>query len=288
MPVELFNRFESATGMKVLEGYGLTESTCLVSINPPFGERRIGSVGIPFAYCDVRILHCGPDGEVLRVCGVDEVGEICVRNPGVTEAIYSDPARNRGLLAEGGYLRTGDLGRLDAEGYLWITGRAKDLIIRGGHNIDPAVIEEALLAHPAVALAGAIGQPDAHSGEAPAVYVELVAGAAADAETLKAFVAERIAERAAIPKHFEVLPELPKTAVGKIFKPDLRRRAIARVFDEALARAGLGARVREVVEDKRLGLVAVLEPGPAGLEEDAAAKAALGGFVTPWRWPESV
>ena len=103
---------------------------------------------------------------------VGEVGEICVSNPGVyAEHTYTEADKNDGLFADGEFLRTGDLGRIDEDGYLWITGRAKDLIIRGGHNIDPAVIEEALAGHPAVAVAGAIGQPDAHSGEIPAVYV---------------------------------------------------------------------------------------------------------------------
>jgi fatty-acyl-CoA synthase len=166
MPVELFKRFEEATGVKVLEGYGLTEATCLVSINPPYGERKIGSVGIPFTYTDVKILHCDGQGGIVKECGTDEVGEICVKNPGTTPGeTYTEETRNIGLYAEGGYLRTGDLGRLDADGYLWITGRAKDLIIRGGHNIDPGLIEDALMKHPEVAFVGAIGEPDAHSGE---------------------------------------------------------------------------------------------------------------------------
>ena len=286
MPVELFQRFEAATGVKILEGYGMTEATCLVSINPPFGERKIGSVGLPFPYCDVRIRRCGGDGAVLSECGVDEAGEICVRNPGVRAPVYADPGKNPGLLTPDGYLRTGDLGRLDADGYLWITGRAKDLIIRGGHNIDPALLEEAMIGHPAVAFAGAIGQPDAHSGEAPAVYVELVEGKSADAAELLAFLKERLPEPAAMPRHVEVLDALPKTAVGKVFKPDLRRRAITRVYDAALAGAGLGARVRSVVEDKRLGLVAELEPGPAGEAEAEAVQAALSRYLSPWRWAE--
>ncbi|MBP7002234.1 acyl-CoA synthetase [Amaricoccus sp.] len=284
MPVELFHRFEAATGLKICEGYGMTEATCLVSINPPWGERKVGSVGFPFVYTDVKIRDCDLDGAVLRDCGPDEVGEICVKNPGVNPEVYADAHRNRGMLTPDGYLRTGDLGRLDADGYIWITGRAKDLIIRGGHNIDPSTIEEALLGHPAVALAGAIGQPDAHSGEAPAVYVELVAGGEATPAELSAWLAERVPERAAAPKHVEVLPELPKTAVGKIFKPDLRRLAIARVFDATLAAAGAGARVGLVEEDRRLGLVAVLDPGPAGAAEADTVAAALAPFVTRWRW----
>jgi acyl-CoA synthetase (AMP-forming)/AMP-acid ligase II len=278
MPVELFNRFEAATGVKVLEGYGLTEATCLVSINPPFGERKIGSVGLPFAYTDVKILQCDAQGTVLRTCAVEEVGEICVRNPGTTPGeTYTEGGRNRGLYA-GEYLRTGDLGRIDADGYLWITGRAKDLIIRGGHNIDPGVIEDALMKHPEVAAVGAIGEPNAHSGEVPAVYVELVEGATVAGKELLAFARECVGEKAAVPRHVEVLPELPKTAVGKIFKPDLRKRAIARVYGEALADAGLDARVIEVVEDPRRGLVARIDPGTS----DAGVAAALGSYTVPW------
>jgi fatty-acyl-CoA synthase len=284
MPVELFKRFEAATGVKVLEGYGLTEATCLVSINPPFGERKIGSVGIPFTYTDVTILHCDGEGRTLKVCAVDEVGEICVRNPGTTPGeTYTEAARNRGLYSEDGYLRTGDLGRLDADGYLWITGRKKDLIIRGGHNIDPGLIEDAMMRHPEVAFVGAIGEPSAHSGEVPVVYVELCDGAKADVAVLLAFAREQIGERAAVPRRIEILPELPKTAVGKIFKPDLRKRAITRVYDETLEKAGLDARVLEVVEDKTRGLVARLDSGEGGASEAAVAKV-LGSFVTPWEW----
>lgn len=284
MPVELFERFEAATGVRVLEGYGLTEATCLVSVNPPHGERRIGSVGFPLPYTEVRIRRCDNEGRVLGECAVDEIGEICVRNPGTTPgATYTDPERNRGLHTEDGFLRTGDLGRTDADGYLWITGRAKDVIIRGGHNIDPGVIESALMKHPDVAFVGAIGEPNAHSGEVPAVYVELCEGCSADERSLLDFARAHVSEKAAVPRYLEIVPELPKTAVGKIFKPDLRRRAIKRVYDEALAAAGLEARVAEVIEDRRRGLVALIDPGP-GPRDEAAVAAALGAFVTPWDW----
>jgi fatty-acyl-CoA synthase len=168
LPLELYTRFEKATGVQIAEGYGLTEATCLVSCNPVDGRKKVGSVGVPLPYCHVRILHTNGDGTVLKECGVDEVGEICVSNPGVFEgSTYTEVDKNRALFAEGRYLRTGDLGRIDADGYLWITGRAKDLIIRGGHNIDPAEIEEAMMRHPAVAFVGAVGQPDAFAGELP-------------------------------------------------------------------------------------------------------------------------
>jgi fatty-acyl-CoA synthase len=281
LPIELFNRYEKATGVQVLEGYGLTECTCLVAINPPDGVKKIGSVGLTFPYTQVRILT--RDAQGPRECGVDEVGEICVDSPGVIPgSTYVEAARNEGLFAHDRYLRTGDLGRIDAEGYLFITGRAKDLIIRGGHNIDPALIEEAMMAHPAVAFAGAIGQPDAHAGEIPCVYVELVKDAKATAEELAAHSHARITERAAIPKHVEILPTLPKTAVGKVLKPELRKLAIARVFDATLAEAGLAARVAEVVEDRKRGLLARLS-GRLPAEEAAVAKV-MGDFSTPWEW----
>lgn len=281
LPLELYSRFEAATGVQVIEGYGLTEATCLVSVNPPDGAKRIGSVGLAFPYTHVRILQKTPEG--FRECATDEVGEICVANPGVFEgSTYTEIDKNRDLFAEGRFLRTGDLGRLDGDGYLYITGRAKDLIIRGGHNIDPATIEEALMGHPAVAVVGAIGQPDAHAGELPCAYVELVKGATATADELMAYARDHITERAAVPKHIGILPELPKTAVGKVFKPDLRRLAIRRVYDAALAEADIPARVAEVVEDKKRGLVARIAKD--GIVDEAKANALLGAFITPTEW----
>jgi fatty-acyl-CoA synthase len=282
LPVELFKRFEKATGVNIVEGYGLTEATCLVSCNPVHGEKKIGSVGIPFPYTDVKILVHTSDGGVAEMAH-DDVGEICVANPGVNPgATYTESDKNLNLFHYDTYLRTGDLGRVDRDGYLWITGRAKDLIIRGGHNIDPADIEQALAGHEAVAMAGAIGQPDAYAGEMPCAYVELVSGASATPEELMAFASERISERAAHPKFIEILPELPKTAVGKVFKPALRCRAIRRVYDAALAEAGLAARVKDVIEDKKLGLVAHLERN--GDHDDAKVTDVLGHYTRPWTW----
>lgn len=286
LPVELFNRFEKATGVTVVEGYGLTEATCLVSCNPiGEGNKKIGSVGVPFPYTDVKILHCDGDGNVQKECGVDEVGEICVSNPGVLVGkTYTEAAKNHGLFADGKYLRTGDLGRIDEDGYLWITGRAKDLIIRGGHNIDPAEIEEALAGHEAVAVVGAIGQPDAFAGEIPCAYVELVDGSTATVEDLMAFARKTIAERAAYPKHIEIVDELPKTAVGKVFKPELRKLAITRVYNAALAEAGIAAEVVEVAENKRTGLTARLR-ATGEVDRDRVAKV-LGEFTRPYEWAD--
>lgn len=281
LPLELFKRFEKATGVTIVEGYGLTEATCLVSCNPVDGPKKVGSIGLPLPYSKVRILDCNADGSVKREIDVDEIGEICVSNPGVfVGQTYVEADKNKGLFVDGTYLRTGDLGRVDADGYLWITGRAKDLIIRGGHNIDPAVIEEALAGHDAVAMAGAIGQPDSFAGELPCVYVELVNGAKATEKELMEFAKQHIPERAALPKHLEIISELPKTAVGKILKNELRKLAIARVYNAALKDAGINAEVVEVVEDKKRGLVAKIRK--TGEQDDAELATLLGEFTRPW------
>ena len=283
LPIELYNRFQEATGVTIVEGYGLTECTCLVSCNPPGGNKKVGSVGVPLPYTDVKIANCDTEGNILEECDVDVVGEICVSNPGVFVGnTYTEAEKNAGLYAGDTHLRTGDLGRMDEDGYLWITGRAKDLIIRGGHNIDPAEIEEVLAGHEAVAFVGAIGQPDSYAGELPCAYVELVGGAEASVDELMAYAKKHIHEKAALPKHIEVLDELPKTAVGKVFKPDLRKSAITRVYNAALAKAGHPAEVVEVLDDKKRGLVARLRA--TGEVDYEAVSHTLGEFTRPFEW----
>jgi acyl-CoA synthetase (AMP-forming)/AMP-acid ligase II len=277
LPVELYHRFEKATGVNIIEGYGLTEATVLVSCNPVDGAKKIGSIGLRFPYTHTKIIKNTPDG--LVECEIDEIGEICISNPGVWAGnTYTEEDKNKDLYYKENFLRTGDLGRIDADEYLWITGRAKDLIIRGGHNIDPALIEESLLGNEAVAFAGAIGQPDIKTGEMPCVYVELVGGASVTPAELQKYCEENVPERAAHPKYVEIMDELPKTAVGKIFKPDLRKRAITRIFDKALEDSGLVARVDKVVDDKKKGLVAKI----TAQDSDEAVDAAIGGFVGTW------
>ncbi len=281
LPVELYKRFEKAAGVTICEGYGLTEATCLVSINPPEGEKKVGSIGYPFPYTDIKIVNDTADGPAE--CPVDDIGEICVYSPGVAPgSTYTDPDKNQHLYHFDRYLRTGDLGRVDKDGYLWITGRAKDLIIRGGHNIDPALIEDVLAGHEAVAFAGAIGQPDSFAGELPCAYVELVDGAKISEGELLAYARDNISERAAYPKHLEILPELPKTAVGKVFKPDLRKSAITRVYNHALSNSGVAAEVVSVTEDKKRGLVAHVKK--TGAVEDDKVAEVLGKFASPWDW----
>ena len=207
------------------------------------------------------------------------LSEICVSNPGViAENTYTDPDRNKGLFVDKKFMRTGDLGRFDKDGYLWITGRSKDLIIRGGHNIDPSIIEETISSHPSVAMVGAIGQPDAEKGELPCAYVQLNGGETTSSEEILSFCENKITEMAALPKYIEVIEEMPLTAVGKIFKPDLRKKAISRIFEDALSKANIKANVHSVVEHPKEGLKANI------VSEDTRENIskALGPYTVGW------
>ncbi len=168
---------------------------------------------------------------------------------------------------EPGWVNSGDLGRLDANGYLWITGRAKDLIIRGGHNIDPLGVEEVLYDHPAVQVAALVGEPDAYAGELPVAYVQLKAGAKADPSELKEWTAARTPERAALPVHIYIMDDIPLTAVGKVFKPTLRydaaRRAAARLIAPVVEADGCKADIAVGAHPRHGTLISVRLEGPA-------------------------
>ena len=153
-------------------------------------------LGIRIPYSRVRIVKLDADGRLERACATDEIGVVAMSGPGVFSG-YVNETHNKEAFVEPGWVNSGDLGRLDEDGYLWITGRAKDLIIRGGHNIDPAPIEDVLFQHPAVALAAVVGQPDAYAGELPVGYVQLKPGATVAPDELKAGCAS--ARRSALP-----------------------------------------------------------------------------------------
>ena len=157
---------------------------------------------------------------------------------------------------------------------------AKDLIIRGGHNIDPALAEEALASHPAVAMVGVIGQPDARVGELPCAYVELIKGSETSVIELIKHAEDNIGEKAAVPKYLDLVDEMPKTPVGKIFKPELRKRAITRVYDEALEKAGLTSRVQEVIDHPKKGLTAIIERN--GINDPKQIGKVLDKFIFKW------
>jgi len=280
MPVSVFERFEARTGIKILELYGMTESTCVSTCNPRDGERRIGSIGIRLPYHEVRIAIVGEDGRLARFAGPGEAGDIVLRGPSVSPG-YKQAERNAGAFIEDGWLNSGDLGRIDQDGYVWLTGRAKDLIIRGGHNIDPGLIEEALSRHEDVELAAAVGQPDAYAGEVPVAYVTLREGAAAVTQAeLEAYARQVVAERPAAPKAVRILKAMPVTAVGKIFKPALREDAAVHAARAALQGAGLPRAEIGAVTDKQRGLIVQVR----GLthENAPAAAGALEAFSFSW------
>ncbi|MFE7274969.1 acyl-CoA synthetase [Streptomyces sp. NPDC057623] len=226
--------FETATGIPLLEGYGLTEATC-ASVRGFLDVRRPGSVGQRLPYQNIRIIDADTGGQ--RATG--EVGTILISGPTVFPGYVQGRAAD-GFLISGqgkvtdGWLDTGDLGYLDEDGFLYLTGRAKDLIIRGGHNIDPGVIEDALLSHPAVTAAQAVGQPDQRAGEVPVAYVTVTDPTVSE-DDLRAWAAAHVSEAAAAPKAVRVLDALPVTAVGKPYKLPLRADAARRVLTGVLA-----------------------------------------------------
>ncbi|MDQ0458316.1 acyl-CoA synthetase [Rhizobium paknamense] len=258
MPVELFRNFEKATGIKILEAYGLTEGACVSSVNPPTGERRIGSIGLRIPYQKMAVVRLDDAGRFAGFAEKEEVGVLAINGPNVF-AGYVSAEHNEGIWLEidgERWLNTGDLARQDAEGYFWLTGRKKELIIRSGHNIDPQVIEQAAYDHPAVQLAAAIGRPDAHAGEVPVLYVQIKADHALSETDILTHVIARIPERAAHPKAITILSTMPVTPVGKIFKPALSLLEIEIVIRKEANDCGVTLTNLLVVQDSRRGLLA--------------------------------
>jgi fatty-acyl-CoA synthase len=254
LPPALGLRFREVTGRRLHEVYGMTEASGLIAIHPSGDPGGAGSVGWALPYTRVVVCRLGADGRPGPECAPNEVGVITVHGPHVVPG-YRDPAHDAGVF-EAGVLNTGDLGYTDAEGRLHIAGRAKDLIIRSGHNIDPLMIENALATHPAVALAAAVGMPDAYAGELPVCYVVLRPGASVSEEGLQAHAQRTMGERPAWPKQIHIVDALPLTSVGKVYKPQLRCDAAARLVQRLLReQLGVeGARV-QASEGGRRGMV---------------------------------
>jgi len=281
LPRQVAQDFERVTGLRIHEGYGLTEGTCVSTLNPLLGERQLGSVGLRVPYQELRLFRVDAELRATGEAPRAETGIIGIRGPNVFPG-YLRESDNRVIWLAEGWLNTGDLGRLDEQGRLTLCGRAKELIIRGGHNIDPALIENALATHSAVAQVAAIGQPDRHAGELPIAFVTLKSGAQASVAELQAHAARTVPERAAVPVRIEILHELPLTAVGKIAKPLLRVRAIDHVLNEALAEHGLGEVGATARLTAELGIVVDLD-GPATLRERAMALAGLYPVSPAWQ-----
>ena len=259
LSIEVRQAFEAHTGVSMMEGYGLTEATALTHCTPQDGEPRVGSIGLRCPYVDAGIFQLDSRDEHPVECASGEVGVLALKGPTLMLG-YRQERHNRGAFVGDGWLDTGDLGYVDEQGYFWVTGRAKDLIIRGGHNISPAWIEEALYRHTAVAFAAAVGKPDAYAGEVPVAYVVLKPGVSADAQELHAFAVDEVPERPAAPSEVILIDEMPMTAVGKIFKPALRCDATRRALEVALAPLrSVGIQVRvEAGPHERFGILARL------------------------------
>ena len=220
LPPAVGTRFKDVTGCHLHEILGMTESSGLVSIDPLCGPGSVGSVGWALPYTQVETLRLNEDGSLGEPCATDEIGVIIIQGDHISPG-YLDPKHNDGVF-DTGRLNSGDLGYKDAQGRIYIAGRSKDLIIRSGHNIDPAMIENAMATHPAVALAAAVGMPDAYAGELPVCFVELLPGADVSVEDLHQHAQSVIDERPAWPKFIQTIDTIPLTTVGKIFKPSLR------------------------------------------------------------------
>jgi long-chain acyl-CoA synthetase len=214
LPVEVLRGFEEAFGVPVLEGYGLSETSPVASFNLPGRERKPGSIGTPIRDVQMRVVdaedHELPEGEV---------GEIVIRGPNVMKGYWQRPEATAEALA-GGWFHTGDLARVDSDGYFYIVDRKKDLIIRGGYNIYPREIEEVLYEHPAVAEAAVIGLPHSSLGEEVGAAVALKPGAAATGEELRDYVKGQVAAYK-YPRHVWIMDALPKGGTGKIQKRDI-------------------------------------------------------------------
>ena len=286
LPQAVRDRFESATGIRLMEGYGLTEATCATAMSFP-RHPRPGSVGQRLPYQQVKAVQVTADGEWVDL-QAGQVGVLVVSGPTVFPGYVTERGPDGPVLdglgkLRDGWLDTGDLARVDAEGFIHLAGRAKDLIIRGGHNIDPAVIESVLLTHPAVATAQAVGRPDAHAGEVPVAFVTLAPGAHTTAEELRAWASDLVPEQAAAPKAVTVLVALPVTPVGKPFKPALRAVATQEAVTDALQ--GMSAVTGVRGEHEGGVVVAVVSLVPEA--DETSVKEVLNSFAINWRLEQS-
>jgi fatty-acyl-CoA synthase len=267
IPVAVGKAIQDKLKLPVIEVYGMTETSSVHTIAYSDRPIRLGSAGLPLPYSRVRIVKLDAEGRFERDCETDEIGVVIMGGPGVFGGYLND-VHNEGAFVDGDWVNSGDLGRLDPDGFLWITGRAKDLVIRGGHNIDPGPIEDIMFQHPAVGFAAVVGQPDAYAGELPVGFVQLKPGAHVEPGELESWVRERTPERAAVPVQIIPIDPMPLTGVGKVFKPQLRWHAAKRVFTGALTplvERGIDCKV-EVGAHGSHGSIATVRL--AGLPED--------------------
>lgn len=217
LPVEVIERFEQLSGAMLYEGYGLTEASPTTHSTPTLARRKPGSIGLPFPSTDCKIVDLETGA---REVGIGEDGELCVRGPQVMKGYWNRPDETAIALRDG-WLYTGDVARMDEDGYFYIVQRKKDMIIVGGFNVYPNEVEDVLFTHPAVLEAAVIGVPDEYKGEAVKAFVVLKPGAAATADDLLAHCRANLAKYK-MPTRLDIVPSLPKSAVGKVLRRELR------------------------------------------------------------------
>ncbi|MCZ8219329.1 MAG: acyl-CoA synthetase [Acidovorax sp.] len=264
---ELAARFERLFNLHIHESLGMTEMAGISTITPPGVNAPAGCVGWRLPYTQLRVVALDAQGNASdQDMPPGQPGMVLFQSPNLFSG-FLDAADTAKAFTQDGWLATGDLGFVDDQGRLHLSGRSKDLIIRSGHNIDPKVIEDALGAHPAVQLCAAVGAPDAYAGELPVVYATLVPGAQAVTEAeLLAFTAERVDEAVARPRWVQVIETMPVTNVGKIYKPELRQRAachtVQALVDGACAAEAPGQPRPQVQPEGDNAVRVTVAPGP--------------------------
>ncbi len=223
LPVDVMQRFETLTGGRITEGFGMTETTTVTHGNPLHGLRKPGSVGIPFPGTNAKVVDVETG---LKELGVGQEGELCLRGPQVMAGYWNRPDETAAALRDG-WMHTGDLARVDEDGYTFIVGRKKDMIIAGGYNVYPDEIDSILFGHPDVLESATIGVPDARCGERVKSFVVLRPGHNLDAETLKHYLVGQLAKYK-LPKDIEFVADLPKSSMMKILRRELRERELQR------------------------------------------------------------
>jgi long-chain acyl-CoA synthetase len=216
LPVEVKAAFEKRTGCILVEGYGLTESSPVATVNPIEGANKPGSIGIPLPGTVIEIVSLEDRAKVI---GIGERGEVCIRGPQVMKGYWKKPEETANALADG-RLHTGDVGYMDEEGYTFIVDRIKDMILCGGYNVYPRNVEEALYLHPAIAECVVAGVPDPYRGQTVKAYVRLTEGHRLTKADLDAFLKDKLSP-IEMPKLLEIRQELPKTMIGKLSRKAL-------------------------------------------------------------------
>jgi long-chain acyl-CoA synthetase len=214
LPVETQEQFERISGGRLVEGYGMTETSPSTHANPIYGKRKAGTIGLPLTATECKVVD---QDDAAKEVPVGEPGELAIRGPQVFQGYWQRPEENATVLTPDGWILTGDVARMDAEGYFEIVDRKKELIIAGGFNVYPSEVENVLFAHPDVADCVIVGVPDRYRGETVKAYVVRKPGTSLDEDDVKAFCAESLSAYK-VPKLVEFRDALPRTVVGKVLR----------------------------------------------------------------------